>query len=84
MLSGFAHGAPELEEDIAKGKAISGVSLYRRMANRWLERDSGKHHIKPDHKLHLAAHLAAWLWQQSSRTSQAEQEFTPYLKKLAP
>ncbi|HPT50953.1 MAG TPA: hypothetical protein PLS67_05550 [Accumulibacter sp.] len=26
------------------------------MARRWLERDAGKHHIWPDHKMRLAAH----------------------------
>mgnify|MGYP000884942203 FL=1 len=32
------------------------------MAEGWLARDSGKHHIRPEHKLRLAGHLAAHLW----------------------
>lgn len=55
---------PALEEDRKAGKAISGVSLYRRVVDRWLNRDDGKHQIKRDHKLQLASHLAALLWKQ--------------------
>jgi len=55
---------PALEEDRKAGKAISGVSLYRRVVERWLNRDDGKHQIKSDHKLQLASHLAALLWKQ--------------------
>jgi WD40 repeat protein/nucleoside phosphorylase len=53
---------PEIERDRLAGRTVSGVTLYRRMAQRWLERDGGKHHIHPDHKMRLAAHLAAYLW----------------------
>ena len=53
---------PEIERDRLAGRIVHGVTLYRRMAQRWLERDSGKHHIRPNHKLRLAAHLAAYLW----------------------
>lgn len=55
---------PALEEDRKAGKAISGVGLYRRVVDRWLNRDDGKHQIKSDHKLQLASHLAALLWKQ--------------------
>ena len=53
---------PEIESDRAAGRVVYGVTLYRRMAEKWLARDSGKHHVKPEHKLRLAAHLAAHLW----------------------
>jgi hypothetical protein len=36
------------------------------MVQRWLERDGGKHHIQPRHKLRLAAHLAAHLWRRGA------------------
>jgi uncharacterized protein YjbI with pentapeptide repeats len=39
----------------------------------WLERDAGKHHIKPDHKMELAAHVAADLWRQGQCLIEAEQ-----------
>ncbi|MDP6812278.1 MAG: pentapeptide repeat-containing protein [Alphaproteobacteria bacterium] len=53
---------PEIEADHLAGRTVQGVSLYRKMARRWLERDSGKHHIRPRDKLRLAADLAAHLW----------------------
>ena len=56
---------PALEEDRKAGKAkLVRVSLYRRVVDRWLNRDDGKHQIKSDHKLQLASHLAALLWKQ--------------------
>ncbi|MFA7241737.1 MAG: pentapeptide repeat-containing protein, partial [Sulfuricellaceae bacterium] len=54
---------PAIERERMAGKTVYGVTLYRHMAQSWLERDQGKHHIRPEHKLHLAAHLAAYLWQ---------------------
>jgi len=59
---------PEIEQDRASARTIYGVTLYRKMAEKWLARDSGKHHIHPEHKLRLAAHLAAHLW-RSGRTA---------------
>lgn len=61
-----AEFAPEIERDRMAGRTVYGVTLYRRMVRRWLERDSGKHHILPEHKMRLAAHLAAHLWRNSS------------------
>jgi WD40 repeat protein len=53
---------PEIEAERAAGREINGVTLYRKMVNGWLERDAGKHHIRPEDKQSLAAHLAAHLW----------------------
>ncbi len=55
---------PEIERKRFQGKKVYGVTLYREMVRRWLERDAGKHHIKPHHKMRLAAHLAAFLWKR--------------------
>ena len=63
---------PEIESDRLAGRTVYGVTLYRRMVQRWLERDSGKHHIKPEHKLRLAAHLAAHLWNSRRSVLPAE------------
>lgn len=52
---------PEIEADRAAGRPVYGVTLYRRMVTRWLERDAGKHHLRPDDKIDLAEHLAAHL-----------------------
>ncbi|MDR3480845.1 MAG: pentapeptide repeat-containing protein [Burkholderiaceae bacterium] len=54
---------PEIERDRAAGRAVYGVTLYRNMANKWLARDTGKHVIRSYHKLKLASHLAAHIWQ---------------------
>jgi WD40 repeat protein/nucleoside phosphorylase len=58
---------PEIEQLRAEGRTVYGVTLYREMINRWLERDAGKHHLRPDHKRRLAAHLAAELWRHGQR-----------------
>lgn len=59
LVAGFI---PEIEHARAAGRSVYGVTLYRKMAEKWLSRDDGKHHIRPEHKLRLAAHLAAHLW----------------------
>ena len=59
LVAGFI---PEIEGDRLAGRTVLGVTIYRRMVQRWLERDGGKHHIRPDHKLIPARHLAAHLW----------------------
>ncbi len=63
---------PEIERERLAGKTVYGVTLYRRMVWRWLERDSGKHHLRPEHKLRLATHLAAHLWQTGNGALPAE------------
>jgi WD40 repeat protein/nucleoside phosphorylase/uncharacterized protein YjbI with pentapeptide repeats len=61
---------PDIERDRANGRIVHGVTLYRKMAQRWLDRDQGKHHIKPEHKMRMAAHLAAELWRAGKRIIQ--------------
>jgi uncharacterized protein YjbI with pentapeptide repeats len=68
-----AQYVPEIEADLLAGRKVYGVTLYRRMALRWLERDEGKHHIKAEHKLALAAHLAAHLWRARVSALPAEE-----------
>jgi hypothetical protein len=41
------------------------------MALDWLGRDGDKHQIDADHKLSLAAGLAAWMWQRQARMVEA-------------
>ncbi|WP_413206196.1 pentapeptide repeat-containing protein [Rhodospirillum sp. A1_3_36] len=57
---------PDIEEERLGGRPVHGVTLYRKMVRRWLDRDQGKHRIEPDHKMHLAAHLAATLWRDKN------------------
>lgn len=74
---------PDIEAARAAGRTVRGVTLYRAMAQRWLERDKGKHHIKPEHKLHLAAHLAAEIWRGGGRALPALQLETWFHRWLA-
>ncbi len=57
---------PAIEARRLAGRPVFGTTLYGGLVQSWLERDSGKHHIHPDHKLRLAAHLAAHLWREGS------------------
>ncbi|ALO66663.1 hypothetical protein AS189_09370 [Arthrobacter alpinus] len=61
-LSLVARFLPEIELDRAAGKTVYGVSLYRRTANAWLERDDGKHQIRAEDKQMFTATLAARMW----------------------
>lgn len=54
-----ADSFPQIAADPALGHSVSGLTLYRRLVMSWLDRDKGKHHIHPEHKLRLAAHLGA-------------------------
>ncbi len=58
---------PRLEQWRAEGRQVQGVSLYREIVRDWLDRDRGKTHVKPEHKLDLAADLAAELWRRGQR-----------------
>lgn len=51
-----------LERDRLAGKTVTGATLYRKVAERWLGRDGGKHQILPEDKLVLSEHLAAHMW----------------------
>src|SRR5262249_23921594 len=62
----------ELVDDLERmqaqsGRALAAVDIYDRMAERWLERDRGKHKLKPDHKLRLMEALAAFLWEDGRK-----------------
>jgi hypothetical protein len=58
---------PKIEELRARGQTVRGVTLYGLLVDKWLGRDGGKHHIKPDHKRKLMTHLAAWTWNRGAR-----------------
>ena len=51
----FAVGNP------SRGDDAIGPELCARL-EKWLARDSGKHHLSQEHKLRLASQLAAHLW----------------------
>jgi WD domain, G-beta repeat/Pentapeptide repeats (8 copies) len=64
---------PQIEQWRAQGKPVFGVTLYRQMVRRWIDRDNGKHHLRPEHKERLMAHLAAWMWQRGQRSIEARE-----------
>ena len=65
----------ELETKRRSGQTIRGVDIYEGLTQRWLDRDAGKEHIKPEHKLSLMEHLAAYLWHhESTRLAASEIE----------
>lgn len=59
---------PELERWRSEGREVLGITLYRQLVGRWMSRDSGKHHLRPEHKWRLMAHLSAWLWSRGERS----------------
>ena len=59
---------PDLEAERAAGGVVNGAYLYGRVANKWLQRDQGKHHLRPEHKLRLMPALAAYLWRSRVRS----------------
>jgi WD40 repeat protein/nucleoside phosphorylase len=59
---------PELEEARKRGEVVNGAYLYGLVANKWLQRDAGKHHLQPEHKLRLMPALAAHLWRSGVRS----------------
>ncbi|NVB37296.1 PD40 domain-containing protein [Pseudenhygromyxa sp. WMMC2535] len=63
---------PDIEHRRARGEVVRSVTLYDSMVEQWLNRDAGKHHIKPAHKRRLMRHLAAWTWRRGSRLVPAE------------
>lgn len=63
--------APELENLERRkknGEAVYGVTLYRMFAERWMERDTGKHQFTPEHKLLMMEALAGHLCTINQRT----------------
>lgn len=64
----IAELVPELERLRQQGKPIRGAALYSRLVERWLQRDEGKHHLKPEHKQRLMAWVACKLLSSGKAT----------------
>jgi predicted NACHT family NTPase len=73
---------PYIEEWILKGVNVMGVTIYRHMVLSWLERDTERHTLMPDHKLNFMEYFAAQLW-RSGKTSwnidSVEHEFALFM-----
>ena len=72
-LSLIAELLPEIERRRSTGEPVRGVTLYGLMVERWLARDGGKHHIKPEDKKKLMRQMAAWTWARGERTLPASE-----------
>jgi WD40 repeat protein len=66
-LSLIAEQFAQIEQWKAEGRRVTGLTLYRHMVRSWLERDTGKHQLTPDHKQALMEHFAAALWRSGER-----------------
>ncbi len=60
-LSLIVRPIPEIERWKMKGRRVTGVDLYGQMVVSWLERDTGRHQLTPDHR-QLMEHFAVALW----------------------
>ncbi|SMF34646.1 WD40 repeat [Azospirillum oryzae] len=67
-LSLLAQHIAVIEGWRAEGQSVTGVDLYRHMVLSWLERDTGKHQLTPDHKQLLMEHFAAALWRSGRKS----------------
>ena len=67
-----AEHIPEIERARANGKPVFGATLYKAMVEHWLEHDSKKHFIDPEHKNAFMAELAAWLWREKKTAAPAK------------
>ena len=65
-LSLIARHIPEIERWKMEGRRVTGVDLYGHMVLSWLERDTGRHQLTPDHR-QLMEHFAAALWRSGKR-----------------
>ncbi|MCA8917362.1 MAG: pentapeptide repeat-containing protein, partial [Planctomycetes bacterium] len=66
-LSLIAKHFHQIERWNLEGRKVTGLMLYRHMVLSWLERDTGKHQLTPDHKQALMEYFAAALWRSGKR-----------------
>jgi WD40 repeat protein/nucleoside phosphorylase len=71
-LSLLAELLPWIRDLLTSQAKITGVTVYREVVKRWLERDKGKHQLVTEDKLSLAADLAALLWRSGQRSLPAK------------
>ncbi|WP_168708064.1 pentapeptide repeat-containing protein [Actinomyces procaprae] len=72
MLNMIRDVLPDVEQALADGRRFRSVDLYGRFVDRWLERDDGKHTLKPEHKRILMSRMAVEVWKSELRTWPAD------------
>jgi len=73
LLSVIAEHIDALERKRLRGETIRGVTIYNLLVERWLERDNGKHKLRPEDKIRLMEEVAGTMWSQGSRVWPWEQ-----------
>ncbi|MGZ5465090.1 MAG: pentapeptide repeat-containing protein [Thermoanaerobaculia bacterium] len=67
LLSLIAQHIDALERKRMRGETVRGVTIYNLLVERWLERDNGKHKLRPEDKLRLMEEVAGTMWAQGDR-----------------
>jgi hypothetical protein len=65
LLAHLVSNLREIEAAVEAGQAFNAAALYTFIVNEWLDRDNGKHTIKPEHKIQLMEDLAHSQWATS-------------------
>ena len=63
------------------GEPVRAIDLYGEFVDRWLDRDAGKHSLRPEHKRLLMEHIAARFW-RDKRTSWASDDIDDWLLEV--
>lgn len=83
LLSLMSDQIAALEQRQARGDLVRGVNLYESLAEEWLARDGGKHHLRPEDKLRLMEDIAADMWAKGAREWEWRQVLDWLDKRLA-
>ncbi|MGZ0167359.1 MAG: NACHT domain-containing protein, partial [Planctomycetales bacterium] len=67
LLSMMVPQIDALEQKRLRGEPVFGVTLYDMLVERWLHRDGGKHHIRPEDKVTLMQNISAAMWADGRR-----------------
>lgn len=67
LLSLITAQIDALERKRMRGESVQGVTIYELLVERWLERDNGKHKLRPEDKPRMMEEIAAAMWAEGSR-----------------
>ncbi len=68
LLSVIVDHIDALERKRMRGETVQGVTIYNLLVERWLERDNGKHKLRPEDKLRVMEEIAGTMWAQGDRS----------------
>ncbi|HXA18323.1 MAG TPA: pentapeptide repeat-containing protein, partial [Thermoanaerobaculia bacterium] len=67
LLSVIVEHIDAIERKRLRGETVQGVTIYNLLVERWLERDNGKHKLRPEDKLRVMEEIAGAMWAQGDR-----------------